>query len=244
MRALSTVELLTVWELGADQRAAQRAFTLLAATADDGSTDQIAQLSIGQCDERLLTLRERTFGPQLSALSACPSCDETLQFEINAADIRQTPASEPGESMELTHGEYEVRFRLPTNLDIIALDSKADVQTNREHLLKRCVLGARHEKAAITTEDLPPEVVLALADRMAQADPQADVQLALACPQCGHSWHSTLDIASFFWSEINAWARRLLNDVHTLASAYGWRETEILSLSAARRQAYLEVVRQ
>jgi hypothetical protein len=244
MRALSTVELLTVWELGAEQRAGQRALTLLAAATDDDSAGQLARLSLGQGDERLLTLRESTFGPQLSALSACPSCDETLQFEINAADIRQAPASEPGESIELTQGEYEVRFRLPNNLDIVALDPNADNQKNRAHLLKRCVLEARRANAAVATEDLPPEVVLALADRMAEADPQADVQLTFACPQCGHSWHSTLDIASFFWSEINAWARRLLNDVHTLASAYGWREAEILSLSVARRQAYLEVVRQ
>ena len=244
MRALSTVELLTVWELGADQRAAQRVLTLLAAATDDDSTDQLAQLSLGQCDERLLTLREWTFGPQLSALSACPSCDETLQFEINAAAIRVAPGSEPRETIELTQGEYQVRFRLPNNLDIIELDPNADNQENRAHLLKRCVLSARHAKASIAAEVLPSEVVLALADRMAQADPQADVQLALACPQCGHSWHSVLDIASFFWSEINAWARRLLNDVHTLASAYGWHEAEILSLSAARRQAYLELVRQ
>lgn len=244
MRALSTVELLTVWELAADQRPAERALTLLAAAIDDESTEQLAKLSLGQCDEHLLKLRERTFGPKLSAISNCPGCDETLQFEINAADIRGAPASGPGETIELTHGEYEVRFRLPNNLDIIALNPNADNQENRAHLLKRCVLSAHHGKSVVAAEDLPPDVVGALADRMARADPQGDVQLALACPQCGQTWQSTLDVASFFWSEINAWAGRLLNDIHTLASAYGWSETEILSLSAARRHAYLELVRQ
>jgi hypothetical protein len=34
-----------------------------------------------------------------------------------------------------------------------------------------------------------------------------------------------------------------LRDVHELASAYGWRESEILALSPQRRQAYLELVR-
>jgi hypothetical protein len=244
MRALSTVELLTVWELGADQPAALRALTLLAAAADDGFPEQIAQLSLGQGDERLLTLRARTFGPQLSAIASCPNCGETLQFEIKVADIRTPPASAPGQLIKLIQGDYEVKFRLPTNLDIIALDPKADIQTNREHLLKRCVLEARRANTAVATEDLPPEVVLALADRMAEADPQADVQLALACPQCGHGWNAAFEIASFLWSELSAWARRLLNDIHTLAAAYGWSEREILSLSAARRQAYLELVRQ
>jgi hypothetical protein len=32
-------------------------------------------------------------------------------------------------------------------------------------------------------------------------------------------------------------------DVHTLASAYGWSESEILSLNPARREFYLEMVR-
>ena len=45
----------------------------------------------------------------------------------------------------------------------------------------------------------------------------------LTCPQCSHHWHAPLDIVSFVWSEIHAWAVRLLHDVHALALAYGWR---------------------
>ena len=50
------------------------------------------------------------------------------------------------------------------------------------------------------------------------------------------------DIASFFWSEIHSWAQRALREVATLARAYGWREADILSMSARRRQAYLEMI--
>jgi hypothetical protein len=50
------------------------------------------------------------------------------------------------------------------------------------------------------------------------------------------------DMPAYFWSEIQMGARRLLQEVHALASAYGWRESEILMLSAARRRAYLEMV--
>ena len=42
--------------------------------------------------------------------------------------------------------------------------------------------------------------------------------------------------------EIHAWAKRTLREVHTLASAYGWSEREILSMSAVRRALYLEMV--
>ena len=51
-----------------------------------------------------------------------------------------------------------------------------------------------------------------------------------------------LRYGAFLWAEIHAWAQQLLRDVHTLAIAYGWSETEVLALPAARRRAYLDLV--
>jgi hypothetical protein len=66
---------MTVWELGTSQPAGQRALALLAAACvDEEQPGRLAQFSIGQRDACLLTLRERTFGPQLASLAACPSC--------------------------------------------------------------------------------------------------------------------------------------------------------------------------
>jgi hypothetical protein len=60
-------------------------------------------------------------------------------------------------------------------------------------------------------------------------------------PGLRHSWDVLFDIVSFFWAEIGAWAQRLLREVHALASAYGWREADILALSAWRRRQYLDL---
>jgi hypothetical protein len=65
--------------------------------------------------------------------------------------------------------------------------------------------------------------------------------LDLRCPTCGHSWHALFDIVAFFWAELASQAKRLLREVHTLARAYGWREADIVSMSARRRQLYLEM---
>ena len=43
-------------------------------------------------------------------------------------------------------------------------------------------------------------------------------------------------------SALDAWAKRVLEEVHTLASAYGWAQSEILSMSAARRRRYVAMV--
>jgi hypothetical protein len=42
---------------------------------------------------------------------------------------------------------------------------------------------------------------------------------------------------------MEARAKRLLAEVHLIASAYGWSEAEILGLSRARRDFYLDMVR-
>ena len=89
---------------------------------------------------------------------------------------------------------------------------------------------------------MPETAIAALAEYMTQYDPQADVQLNLSCPACSQSWAVMFDVVSFFWSEICVQAKRLLREVHTLARAYGWREVDILGMSTARRQFYLEMV--
>ena len=64
---------------------------------------------------------------------------------------------------------------------------------------------------------------------MAELDPLADVRLNLHCPDCAQEWEAGFDIVSFIWAELNAWARRLLGEVHELALTYGWSEAEILA---------------
>lgn len=77
---------------------------------------------------------------------------------------------------------------------------------------------------------------------MAAADPLAETLLSLHCSDCGSEWQETLDLVAFLWAEIEARARRLLLEVHAFASAYGWTESEILSLSGNRRALYFEMV--
>ena len=88
---------------------------------------------------------------------------------------------------------------------------------------------------------LSEDVMEAIASRLAAADPLAEVLIDLSCLACRHQWQVLLDIERFLWTKISVLARRLLQEVHALASAYGWTEREILALSPARRQSYLEM---
>ncbi len=248
MHALTAAQLLDVWEQGRGRSLAERALLLLAAACPEvggAPAESLARLPIGRRDADLLTLREQTFGPRLASLADCPGCGGRLEAAFTVADIRAVgvaPAADPAEDLALRIGDCEVRFRLPNSLDLLALAGLADRDAARRRLFERCLLEAQCRQEPVTAGELSDTVVDAVAARMGEADPQADVQLAHCCPGCGRQWLATLDIVSFFWSEIDAWACRALGEVHTLASAYGWSEAAVLALSPARRQVYLELV--
>jgi hypothetical protein len=241
MRALSAPELLGAWERGLAQEPVERALTLLAA-ACGATPDALAELTIGRRDALLLTLREWTFGARMSGVVTCPACGERLELVFDLAEIRADTGASSGRAVALTKDGYHVEFRPPDSGDLLALDGEHDSERQRQLLLARCLLAARHEGEPVPAERLPAEVVDAVTEGMARADPQADVTLAASCSACGHLWRAVFDIVSFFWAEIDAWAGRVLREVHALASAYGWPERDILALSPRRRQIYLEMV--
>lgn len=251
MHVLTAWELLTVWERGRLLSPLHQALSLLQAACPEESFEQLAQLTVGQRDARLLTLREWVFGSELVSRADCPGCADSLELVLNSSDIRVASAEcHDGEVSDradnsavfsLSQSGYELTIRLPNSLDLVSLEG-AGIGVSPRHLLERCVLTASQLGVDIPASHLPDDVLDAAAEWMAQADPQADVQVELNCPRCGHGWQVILDIVSFFWSEIEAWAIRTLREIHLLASAYGWREADILTMSSLRRQLYLELI--
>lgn len=241
MHALSTSELLNTWERGLTLSRAQQALLLLTLACPETSPEVLARLSIGQRDRWLLTLREWTFGDQLAGLAICPHCAERVELSFMSDDIRVEAEEKHLDVYSLNSGEYEVQFRLPNSLDLMAVAGSQNVDMARKEIFKRCLLSLQYHGEAQADDHLPQEMVNRIVQQMAEADPQAEVQLVLTCPTCEHTWRAEFDLVAFFWSEINAWACRVLKDVHVLANAYGWSEADILALSPYRRQCYLEM---
>lgn len=250
LHAPSAPDLLTAWERGLMQQPVQRALTLLQAAAPGMSAETLAQFSIGRRNGLLLSLREQIFGSQCMAVASCPACGQRLELGFAVADVRTPPpetgsgedAGQAGEHALQVDG-HAVRFRLPNSLDLLAVADQADVPAARQQLLTRCLLQADQVGEAPAGEQLPGAVVEALGREMDRLDPQARLQLNLTCPDCEHQWPAAFDPGDYLWHEVADWAARTLRDVHTLASAYGWREADILAMHPWRRQVYLELVR-
>lgn len=244
MCALAAADLVRVWECGLDADLTSRMLVLLGAACPGTGEDELAELPVGRRDALLLDLRALLFGPELTAVVQCPGCDQTLESTFAAEQLRIEPTHPAPSVQHMKLDGLAVSFRLPSSSDLLLLTG-SDTGSARSTLLAQCVLDARGADGnPVGCEALPEAVVSAISERMSAADPQADVELVLACPYCDRAWAVPFDIAGFLWAEIHAWVLRLLRDVHVLARAYGWREPDVLALSPVRRSVYLELSRQ
>ena len=230
MRPLSVQELLTLWEGGLNARPFERAFAILSIASPESSREELARISIGRRDSCLLQLREWAFGSDLSILASCPHCGQALEMMMPVSNLRA--CSEPIGDLEtsLALRDYEVQCRPPNTEDLIAC-AGPEISTAREKLFARCVTDARYRGQPVSTNQLPDDIARQVVEKIDSIDPQADTRIMLSCPDCHHGWDEVFDVVSFFWTEIDFWARRIFKEVHILAAAYGWRESDILALS-------------
>jgi hypothetical protein len=241
MRSPTAGEFLDAWERGFDASQVERGLELLSVACPDMPREALEDLSIGERDALLLSLRETAFGHDLTALIRCPSCGESLELGFATTDLRGGASGSPA-ALALRRDGCEVQLRRLTSRDLAAAQ-EGDLAQRRRVLLERCIVSAHIDGAPASAAQLPAAVAEAVVQRVAEADAQADVQLAVSCAACGHAWQVPFDIVSFLWTELEAWAARTLREVHVLASNYGWTEREVLAVSPFRRRQYLGMVK-
>jgi hypothetical protein len=221
--------LIACWELGRRRHPLDRALLLYAAAAPGEDPESLADRPLGRRNAALLRLRRSMFGDALQSCVNCPECGEQLEFTLSADALLERAASQAA-----THAQLgERRLRLPTSRDLASIAAETDANCAARLLLAR-LAGSTDFGSDFTETDL--------ARALDSADPCMDLTLDLSCPACNHAWSAPFDVPAFLWDEIEVRARRLLDEVHALARAYGWSEAQILALSDARRRAYLERV--
>jgi uncharacterized protein (UPF0212 family) len=245
MRMPTAAEWLQVWERGGDASTAARGLYLLDTSGDAPDNEALLRLPLGRRDALLLRLQARLFGRRLDGVAQCPACGAMVEAGFDT----DTLLLEPGDAAAESTGVFElesaahglrVRFRPVDCGDLLALQGCAEAADARRLLVERCVIEVVSTRDGEPVAALPDAAQAELAQALAAADPQADLQLAFHCPECAHDWEPAFDIARFLWQELHAWALRLLRDVDMLARHYHWSEADILGMTPRRRQAYLE----
>jgi hypothetical protein len=230
--------LLALWERGLGHANWALGDALLQAGDDVG-----VPRTLGERTVRLLKLHGALFGAEIELLSHCPSCDSAAYFTSDCeALIEHMPAAASGAAQRLELDELAIEFRLPGPADLAAASSEETDEGFARRVLDRCVLTCTRGGENVPVGALPDGVLDALSRRMEALDPGAAVSFALDCPQCATHWSAALDVGQLVWQKVQVSAERLLLDVDALARAYGWTERDVLSLSPARRAAYLQIV--
>lgn len=235
MQTLSSAGLVALWERGFGLHPLDQGLLALSVALPDVPPETLADWPLGQKNRALIKLHCTCFNPCLQAWASCDRCGEKMEFELEAeALVGRELEEHPGVREPIT--VKGCSFRLPTSRDLALASQESDPGAAALSLIERCRVAAA-EPPAWSDDDLE-EVEQA----MAVADPLAEIRVSLRCPACHSEWDEAVDLATFLWAEIDARAKRLLWETHTLASAYGWSQGEILSLSSACRALYIQMV--
>ena len=265
---MHTAEIVRVWEQGDGRPPVERALLALAVWRPEATWQELASLPLGERNRWLLALHTELAGPALQCRVTCSACGAPLELAVRTSDLlahwAQSDSTAPppdraaqdtGAERELSIGGYRVHYRPLTSLDLAAAAAAPDVEQARWRLIERCVLSAwslvvRRPTAAdgeqttrlvrVAPRSLPARVVRALAEALAESDPLADPAIRVVCGECGGAFRPPIDVVGLVWSALGWLARQAIEDVHTLAAAYGWSEADILAMAPRRRQLYLD----
>ena len=242
MRTLSQADVLALWESGRSLHPLDKGLLAIHAAFPEVRHESAADWPLGRRNRALAEIYCACFGSSLHGWSACSRCEEKLEFNVNGKELMASRVEDSSHSVSVDGRS----FRLPTSRDLARVAHEGNPSRAATLLLDACVQAdpaEAIEPSQSSEHEWTEETMEAIERSMAQADPLAEILLRFDCPSCGESFEENLDLITFFWAELEARAKRLLLDVHTLASAYGWRESEILALGPARREFYLDVVR-
>lgn len=241
-RRLSGPELLEIWERGSNLPLLQKKILLANLAVEESGTKPVSELSVGEAEVSMAKLHQLLFGRQIEATASCPACGQRIELQFDLNEIALNTTREPSSPLTRIIGSLRVDFRLPTLVDLTLLGEREDTATRKLFLLKHCLLHTSENGEERSFEELPAAVLETIEQTMEEVDSAADIRLSLSCPACVHKWNAVFDITMFLWNKLDVWARRTLRDVHQLASAYGWGESEILSLTPSRRSYYLGLI--
>ena len=236
-KGLSAAAMLEVWEQGAGRHPLDQALLFLRYACPEEPFEAMCEWTIGQRDAHLLALRRQTIGDRIDAYAECPACRNGLEFQLSCEVLLSSATTSDGTWKTVEQDGRAWELRGPNSRDLALAISAADPEQARRVILSRCVRGGAEDGAGVWTG----ADGAALAGRLSELDPLAEVLIDLQCEQCGEQWQALFDIVTFFWNELHARSRRLLQEVDLLARTYGWTEGEILGLSERRRRLYVEM---
>jgi len=168
-----------------------------------------------------------------------PDCGERFGIELPKEAWAQDDDALLPVAVTTDAGQPLMTLRRPTGADLRACREDAmttlldaDPAAVAHALLKRlCLAGTPADGDA-------PRAAQALAE----ADPLVAFSVHCTCPECGTPDDHAIDLEAEALHQLALRQVALLDEVHRIASRYGWSEREIFEVPPARRRLYLQAM--
>jgi hypothetical protein len=199
------------------------------------------ELPFVDVDAALLAVRRHLHGDRLCAELRCADCggwgDVVLSIDAYLAGKRpqRVRALHPARDGWLS--SKDALFRIPSAGAVsLALERGRDPADAAQRLLHACVGhdGTDGAPAARTANRIG-----ALLERIA---PRLAGLLQGSCPHCGQLMRGWFDPGQFVLQELQGRASAVFEQIHLIASRYGWSQDAILALPARRRRLFADFI--
>jgi hypothetical protein len=169
----------------------------------------------------------------LAARCVRQECGELYEFDLPlAALLEQAPETGPV-GTQLEDGRT-VTLRRPTGSDLRRW-RQAPPRPRAEAL--RVMLSELRLEGALHEGDES-----ALSRSLAEHDPVVGFSVLCPCPACSEPHEVAVDLEGVALARLHARQRMLTEEIHVLASRYGWSEAEVLAVPPQRRARYLSLI--
>lgn len=182
---------------------------------------------------RLVALTEERDEISLSARCMAAACGESFEFELSLRLLPGGAAHADPLHVQLDAGRA-LTLRRPTGEDLRRWRD-APPASRAEAL--RVMLDS-----LVVAGEARPDDEAAVSASIAAADPLVDFTVACHCPACGAPNEVSVDLEALALTRLVGRQRALLQEVHRLASHYGWTESEVLAVPPSRRARYLAFI--
>jgi len=178
-----------------------------------GGTPPALRLAARDRDALMAALHRLCWSDRIEATLRCRACDEPFDMDFQLSELQRQLAPRALEG--------KPDWRIPVAEDELAVAALPAREAVRS-LAHRC--GVQNGDITIASGYLDA------------AAPFLDLDLQATCPECGEGQSLRFDMQSYLLQRILSERERLLDEVHILASSYGWSLTEILNLPRITRQ--------
>jgi hypothetical protein len=218
---------------------------VLAACVDGGTVYRRAdaalwEMSIGNRIASLVALAGVECDNEFDFVVSCPPpCRRPIETSITVDEVREVAARTTVAQFPVDIGGHTFVLRRPTGADQAnwLAAGYPDADTARGAILGDLIIGG-------PTEPLSPAVLAGLERALDAHDPLLRCSIDVVCPFCATTSSHDLPLTDAAFGLLRRVQRELTRSVHTIASRYGWPESDILSLPRWRRDHYLSLIDQ